>query len=83
MFNEKTKSINWYTIDIILKHIKNFIRGSLDFLNKCPRDVDVDDEFSLQTIDYFFTKYQVDFTSKISKEFVLESEWTLYLKTTR
>ena len=67
MPNEKTKSINWYTIDILLKHIKNFIRGSLDFLNKCPRDVDVDDEFSLQTIDYFFTKYQEDLHPRFRK----------------
>ena len=64
-------------IDILLKpflkHIKSFIRDSLDFLNKFPRDVDEDTEivtfdvislytnipheFDLEAIDYFLIKY--------------------------
>ena len=65
-----------------LKHIKNFIRNGLGFVNKCPRDVDEDTEivtfdvtslytsifheFGSEAIDYFLTKYQ-------DQEFVLES----------
>ena len=65
-----------------LKHIKNFIRNGLGFVNKCPRDVDEDTEivtfdvtslytsifheFGPEAIDYFLTKYQ-------DQEFVLES----------
>ena len=65
-----------------LKHIKNFIRNGLGFVNKCPRDVDEDTEivtfdvtslytsifheFGLEAIDYFLTNYQ-------NQEFVLES----------
>ena len=61
---------------------------SLDFLNKCPRDVDEDSgvvtydvvslytviphEFNLKVIDYFLTKYEKDLLPKFSKEFVLE-----------
>ena len=61
-------------IDILLKsflkHIKSFIHDSLDFVNKCPGDVDEDTEivmfgiislytiifhkFGLEAIDYFF-----------------------------
>ena len=80
-------------IDIILKpflkHIRSFIRDSLDFLIKCPRYVDEDTEiftfdvislytsiphkFGLETINYFLTKYQEDLHSRFKKKFVLES----------
>ena len=61
----------------------------MDFLNKCPRDVDenneivtfdvislatsIHHEFGLETIDYFLTKYQEDLHPRFRKEFVLES----------
>ena len=72
------KWINTYQlIDILIKpflnHVKSFARDSLDFLNKCPRDVDegteivtldvislhtsIPHEFGLEAINYFFTKY--------------------------
>ena len=80
-------------IDILLKpflkHIKSFIRDSLNFLNKCPRDVDEDTEivtsdviswytsilykFVLDAIDYFLTKYQGDLHPRFKKKCVLES----------
>ena len=57
----------------LLKRIKNFIRDSLDFLNKCPRDVvektqivtfgvislhtSILRQFGLEAIDYFLTRY--------------------------
>ena len=72
-----------------LKHIESFIRDSLDFLNKCPRDVDEDteivtfdvitlytsitNEFGLEAIEYFLNKYQEDLHPRFRKEFVLES----------
>ena len=72
-----------------LKHIKNFIRNGLGFVNKCPRDVDEDTEivtfdvislytsipheFGLEARDYFLTKYQENLYSRFRKEFVLES----------
>ena len=56
-----------------LKQIRSYIRDSLDFLIKCPRDVDEDTEivtfdvislytnipheFGPEAIDYFLTKY--------------------------
>ena len=56
-------------IDILLKPlmkpIKNFIRDSLDFLNKCPRDVDEDTE--MVTFDV------ISFYTSILHEFVLEA----------
>ena len=80
-------------IDILLrpflKHIKSYVRDSLDFLNKCPRKVDEDTEiirfdvirlytsisheFGLEATDYFLTKYQEDLHPRFRKEFVLES----------
>ena len=72
-----------------LKRIKIFIHDSLDFLNKCPRDVDqnteiitfdvislytsIPYEFELEDIDYFFTKYQEYLHPRFRKEFGLES----------
>ena len=72
-----------------LKHIKSFICDSLDFLIKCPREIDEDieivtfdvislytsipHEFSLEALDYFLTTYQEDLHSRCKKEFVLES----------
>ena len=37
MSNKKTKPINGKSL---LKHIKSFIRDSLDIVIKCPRDLD-------------------------------------------
>ena len=88
-------------IDIILKpflkHIKSFIRNSLDFFFKCPRVVDEDTEivpfdasslyrsipheFSFEALDYFLTTYQEDLRPRFKKEFVLESD-NFILKTT-
>ena len=80
-------------IDILLKpflkHIKSFIRDSLDFLKKCRKDVDentdivtldlislnksIPHEFGLEAIEYFLTKYQEDLHPRFRKAFVLES----------
>ena len=53
-------------IDILLKpflkHIKNFIRDSLDFLNKYPRDVDEDTEIVTFDVIRLYTR---GLTSKI------------------
>ena len=78
-----------YVFSSVLKHIKSFIRDSLDFLIKCPRNVDEETEivtfyvislytrvlheFGLEAIDYFLTKYQEDLHTTLKKEFVLES----------
>ena len=69
--------------------MKSFIRDSLDFLNKCPRDVDEDTEivtfdvislyisiphkFSLGAIDYFLTKYQEDLHPRFILNFILKN----------
>ena len=87
MSNEKTKSID--ILKPFLKRIKSLIRDSLDFLNKCPADIDEDTEivtcdlisvytrvsheFGLEAIDYFLTKYQEDLHPRFRKEFVLQS----------
>ena len=80
-------------IDILLKpfltHINSFIRDSLDFLIKYPRNVDEDTEiatfdvdslytniihkFGFEAPDYFFANYHEDLHSRFEKEFVLES----------
>lgn len=73
----------------ILKHIKSYIRDSVDFLNKCPREVDENTEivtfdvvslytsiphdFGLQALDYFLTTYEKDLHPRFKKQFVLES----------
>ena len=72
-----------------LKHIKTFICDSLDFLNKCPGDVDKDTEIftfdlvslftsiphrlGLKAIDYFMIKYPEDLHARFRKEFILKS----------
>ena len=78
--------MNWYAVkNLNLKHIKSFIRDSLEFLIKCPRDVDEDTEivtfnvntlqlsipqkFGLEAMDYFLTKYQEDLHPRFKKEF--------------
>ena len=61
----------------------------MDFLHKCPRDVNenteivtfdvislytsIPHEFGLEAIDYFLNKYQEDLQPRSRKEFVLES----------
>ena len=88
MSNEKTKSID-ILLKPFLKHIKSLIRDSLDFLNKCPADIDEDTEivtfdlislytrisheFGVEAIDYFLTKYQEDLHPRFRKGFVLKS----------
>ena len=74
----------YISIDMLLKpflnHVKSFVRDSLDFLNKCPRNVDEDTEivtldvislytiipheFGLEAINYFFTKYQEELSGE-------------------
>ena len=74
-------------IDILLKpflkRINSFIRDSLDFLNKYPRDVDenteivtfdvislytsTSHEFGLEAIDYFLAKYQGDLIQDLER----------------
>ena len=87
MSNEKTKSID--ILKPFLKRIKSLICDSLDFLNKCPADIDEDTEivtfdlislytrisheFGLEAIDYFFTIYQEDLHPRFRKGFVLKS----------
>ena len=81
----------------LLKHVKSFIRDSLDFLHKCHRDLDENTEivafdvisfytsilhnFGLEGVDYFLTKYQQDLRPRCRKEFVPESA-NFILKTT-
>ena len=76
-------------LKLFLKRIKSYIRDSLDFLIKCPRDVDEDSgiatfdvislytsiphEFGLEAVDYFLIKYQEDLHPRFKKDFVLES----------
>ena len=57
-----------------LKHVKSYIRDSVDFLNKCPREVDPDTEivtfdvtslytsiphkYGLKALGYFLTTFK-------------------------
>ena len=75
-------------VKIFPKHIKSFIRDSLDFSIRCPRDVDkgtgtvkfdvislctsIPHKFGLEVMDYFLTKYQEDLHPRFKKEFVLK-----------
>ena len=84
----KASQLSDTPLKLCLKRIRSFMCESLDFLNKCPRDVDEDSgvvtydvvslytviphEFNLKVIDYFLTKYEKDLLPKFSKEFVLE-----------
>ena len=84
-------------LKLFLKRVKSFIHDSLDFLHKCPRDVNenteivtlnvislfarIPHEFGLEAIDHFLNKYKEDLQPKFRKEFVLESA-NFILKTT-
>ena len=73
MPHNKPKSLNWYTIETLLKTHQSFIGNSLNFLIICPRDVDEDtkkvmfdinilytsapDELRVEGLYYFVTKY--------------------------
>ena len=70
-----------------LKHIKSSIPDSLDFLIKCPREVDEDSEivtfdvsslytsipheFSFEALHYFLTTYQEGLRPRFKKEFLM------------
>ena len=70
------------------KHIKSFIGNSLDFLIKCPRDVDEDTElamfgvitlytsiphkFGLEAVDYFWLHIRRAYIQDLKKELVLK-----------
>jgi len=80
-------------IDILLKpfikHIKSYIKDSVDFLNKCQRTVNEDclivtfdvkslytsipHDLGLKAVDYFLTTFNNELHPRFSKQFILES----------
>ena len=48
-----------YFLDTLLKsylrHVKSYIRDSIDFLNKCPREVDPDTEIVIFDVTSLYT----------------------------
>ena len=87
-----TKNLSSFIDTILkpfLKHIKSYIRDSVDFLNKCQREVDINTkiatfdvvslytniphEFGLEALDYYLTNYPEDLNPKFNKNFVLEA----------
>ena len=57
-------------LDILLKpyskHIKNDIRDSVDFLNKCPRAVDPDTEIVMFNVASLYTSIPYEYGLKAS-----------------
>ena len=72
-----------------LKHVKSYIRDSVDFLNKCPREVDLDTEivtfevtslytsipheYGLKVLGYFLTTFKEDMNPRFNYQFILDA----------
>ena len=72
-----------------LKHVKSYIRGSIDFLNKCDRNTDrntviatfdvvglytnIPHTFGMDAVRYFLLKYKEDIHPRFNIPFILES----------
>ena len=72
-----------------LKHVKTYVRDSIDFLNKCDRNTDgntviatfdvvvlytnIPHTFELEAVRYFFFKYKEDIHPRFSIAFILKS----------
>ena len=72
-----------------LKHVKSYIRDSIDFLNKCDRNTDrntviatfdvvglytnIPHTFGMEAVRYFLLKYKEDIHPRFNIPFILES----------
>ena len=72
-----------------LKHVKSYIRDSVDFLNKCPREVDPDTEivtfdvtslytsipheYGLKALGYFLTTFKEERNPRFNNQFILDA----------
>ena len=72
-----------------LKHVKSYIRDSIDFLNKCDRNTDgntvistfdvvsldtnILHNFGMEAVRYFLLKYKEDIYPRFNIPFILES----------
>ena len=72
-----------------LKHLKSYIRGSIDFLNKCGRNTDgntviatfdvvglytnIPHTFGMEVVRYFLLKYKEDIHPRFNIPLILES----------
>ena len=71
-----------------LKHVKSYIRDSVYFLNKCPREVDPDTEivtfdvtslytrisyeYDLKALGYFLTAFKEEMNPRSNNQFILD-----------
>ena len=72
-----------------LKHVKSYIRDSVVFSNKCPREVDHDTEivtfdvtslytsvpheYDLKALGYFLTAFKEEMNPRFNNQFVLDA----------
>ena len=72
-----------------LKHVKSYIRDSIDFLNKCDRNTyentviaifdvvglytNISHTFGMEAVRYFLLKYKEDIHPRFNIPFILES----------
>ena len=72
-----------------LKHLKSYIRDSVDFLNKCPREVHSDTEivifdvtslynsipheYGLKALGYFLTTFKEEMNPRFNNQFILDA----------
>ena len=71
------------------KHVKSYIRDSVDFLNKCPREEDLDMEtvafgitslhtsiphkYDLKAFEYFLTTFKEEMDPQFNNQFILDA----------
>ena len=72
-----------------LKHVKSYIRDNVDFLNKCPREVDPDTEivtfdvtrlytsipheYGLKDLGHFLTTFKEEMNPRFNNQFILDA----------
>ena len=71
------------------KHVKSYIRDSVDFLNKSPREVDpvteivtfdvaslytrIPHEYSLKALGYFLSTFEEEMDPRFNNQFILDA----------
>ena len=81
-----------YLLDTLLKpylkHVSSYIRDSVDFLNKCPKEVDPDTEivtsdvtslytsipheYGLKSLGYFLATFKEEMNPRFTNQFILD-----------
>ena len=90
--NCPTRRLSYFLATLLkpyLRHVKSYIRDSVDFLNKCPREVHPDTEigtfdvtslytsipheYGLKALGYFLTTFKEEMNPRFNSQFILDA----------